>query len=261
LTNATYEAIAGQPGVLGKPLSEVLADDIAPRALLEAVVSTGRASYLHHALARKRDSDAAGVRRHVSFTFLRARRVDGDADGVLILVRDVSAEVHARRAAELFTTLASDMTAERDEAATIRSSVQHGKETLGASAASIFLLSSDGRTLHGALVGWDWTRTSFVTDVEQWPNVAQAMASNTACFFTSTEAKQVEEVWFERRAVRAVVCAPMASAGRVIGVLFFDYASASPPQVDLGVAKAVADQCALLVERQARALSDDARAL
>ena len=44
--------------------------------------------------------------------------------------------------------------------------------------------------------------------------------------------------------------APMAADGRVVGVLFFDYSSTSQAQVDLTLAKTVADQCALLVESE-----------
>ena len=55
----------------------------------------------------------------------------------------------------------------------------------------------------------------------------------------------------ERRGIDAVICAPMAAGGRVVGVLFFDYAGGAQAVVDLALAKTVADQCALLVEREA----------
>ncbi len=165
-------------------------------------------------------------------------------------------EVHEEKIGELFTTLASEMAAEAegDEGASVRSSVVRASVTLGADAASIFLLSPDGGCLHGALVGWDWTRTSFVAKLEHWPNVQRAIADNEPCYVTSETAKLAEEVWFERRGIHAAICAPMAAHGRVLGVLFFDYAMPTSPGVDVAVAKGVADQCARLVERaEARA--------
>lgn len=250
MASATYERLLGVSGIVGRPLSDVLPASVAPRSILDAVASSGDATttLLEHA----GKAGTAPIPMHLSFTFFRARHVTPDSDGVLVLVQDVSREVHEQRVGELFVTLASDMSAQGDEKASVRSSVAHAARALGADAASIFLLSPDGKRLHGALVGWDWTRTSFVAELENWPNVARAIASNASSYLTAEVAARAEEVWFERRGIKAAICAPMAARGRVLGVLFFDYVKPLVGQVDLTLAKSVADQCALLVEHAAR---------
>jgi hypothetical protein len=252
LTNATYERLLGTNASLGRPVFEVLSEATAPRAMFEAVVSTGTAARLNDVVLGSEAVPESPAAVHVSFVFLRVLHVTPESDGILVLVQDVSQQIHERRMGELFLALAKDMSGERDEAASIRASVAHASAALGADAASIFLLSPDGKRLHGALVGWDWTRTSFVADVEDWPNVERAIAANEPSFVTAENARFAEEAWFERRGIKAAICAPMAADGRVLGVLFFDYATPSTSRVDLRLAKDVADQCALLVERAAR---------
>jgi hypothetical protein len=249
MTSATYERLVGVSATLELPLSDVVPERIASRAMLEAVVASGNAARPIDVLERTANGSPVSI--HVSFTFLRVRRVTPDADGVLVLAQDVSREVHERRIGKLFVALASDMSVDRDEGASIRSSVSGACEALGADAASIFLLSPDGKHLHGALVGWDWTRTSFVAEVENWPNVGAAIARNEAAYMTAETAQLAEEVWFERRGIKAAICAPMAAHGRVLGLLFFDYSTRTAANVDLALAKHIADQCALLVERAA----------
>jgi hypothetical protein len=250
LASATYERLVGAEETLGRDVWATIPEALVPRAMLAAVVSTGKGARPEGLLVR---TEGAGPPNpvHVALTFLHVRRVTSESDGVLVLAQDVSEQVHERRIGELFVALASDMTAERDESGSIRASVSHASEALGAHAASIFLLSPDGKRLHGALVGWDWTRTSFVTDVEHWPNVARAIIANEPVYMTADTAQAAEEVWFERHGIKAAICAPMAAHGRVLGILFFDYAAIEPVEVDLGLAKDVADQCALLVERAA----------
>ena len=252
MTSATYERLVNGGAALGhafdRSLPDVLTDAVAPRAMLDAIVETGRAERATEVLERP-EVVGGSIPIHVAFTFLRVRRVTPEADGVLVLAQDVSAQVHARRIGELFVALANDMTAARDEVATIRSSVQRASSALAADTASIFLLSPDNRRLHGALIGWDWMRTSFVADLEHWPNVARAISEDRPSYITASTARLAEEVWFERRGISAAICAPMSAHGRVVGVLFFDYFAPSAPSVDLTLAKSVADQCALLVER------------
>ncbi|HVH41233.1 MAG TPA: GAF domain-containing protein [Labilithrix sp.] len=252
LTNRAYdEALSNNAPTLDKNFFDIVAPAVVPRSVVEAVVSTGRAVHIAKASVMTRSKQGSLVRRYFSMSFLPMRAGTSDVDRVLVLVRDVSTEVHEQRIAELFVLLARDMTAERDEAATIRSSVTHATEALGAATASIFLLAPDEKSLHGALVGWDWTRSSFVANVDEWPNVEGAISKNEACFLTGVAAKKAEEGWFERRGIQAAVCAPMAVGDRVLGVLFFDYPASAPSGVDLALAKTVADQCALLVERAA----------
>ncbi len=252
LTNATYERLVGAKASLGRTGFDVLT--LAPRAMLEAVASTGTPARLDDVVPRSETAPESSAPVHLSIVFLRVLHVTPDSDGVLVLVQDVSRQMHERKMGELFLALAKDMSGGRDEAASIRASVTHASAALGADAASIFLLSPDGKRLHGALVGWDWTRTSFVADVESWPNVARAIAANETVYMTAENAHFAEEAWFERRGIKAAICAPMAADGRVLGVLFFDYAAPSTPRIDLRLAKDVADQCALLVERAARTL-------
>jgi GAF domain-containing protein len=138
------------------------------------------------------------------------------------------------------------------EATTIRSVVAQASSALGAKAASIFLLSPDRRRLQGALVGWDWTRTSFVADIDDWPNVRRAIVTNATCHFTAVEAKRGEQGWFEQRGIATAVCAPMTANGRVLGVLFFDFDGATKHDLDIGMAKLAADYCAVLLEHARR---------
>jgi hypothetical protein len=249
MTSATYERLVGVAPTLGSPLDEVLPPSIAARSMLEHVLATGEPAT--QLVERRTGVGDALPPAHVSLMFLRVRRVTQDSDGVLVLAQDVSRQIHDQRIGELFVALANDMTSERDETASVRASVTHASEALGANAASIFLLSPDGRRLHGALVGWDWTRTSFVAELDNWPSVQQAIAGNEAVYMTADTARLAEEVWFERRGIKAAICAPMAARGRVLGVLFFDYAEPPPGHVDLALAKRIADQCAMLVERAA----------
>jgi hypothetical protein len=248
-SSATYDRLVGV-SAHAEPASEVFPERFGSRALLERVVATGKAARWEDVLERLPGRvGGPPVSAHVSFSFLRVRDVTPAGDGVLVVVQDVSQAVHEHRIAELFVALASDMTAERDESESIRSSVMRASEALGADAASIFLLSADGTRLCGALVGWDWTRTSFVAEVEHWPNVARAIARNEAVYVTAESAQLAEEVWFERRGIKGTVCAPMMAHGRVLGVLFFDYVTPKPAQVDVRVAMEIAAQCALLVAR------------
>lgn len=239
LTSATYDRIVGG----------ALTESMASRSMLERVIATGEPTTKR--FERQTELDGAVVPTHLSFTFLRVRRVTPDSDGVLVLVEDVSRQIHDQRIGELFLALANDMTSERDETASIRASVAHASHALSADAASIFLLSPDGRRLHGALVGWDWTRTSFVAELDNWPNVQQALARNETIYVTADTARLAEEEWFERRGIKTAICAPMSARGHVLGVLFFDYDAPSATIGDLALAKSIADQCATLVERAA----------
>lgn len=248
LASATYERFVGTRETLGRHVSDAIPDAVAPLAMLGGVVSTGRGARPPSLLVREVEGTPDAL--HVGLTLLRVRRVTPESDGVLVLTQDVSREVHERRMGELFVALANDMSA-RDETESIRASVSRASEALDADAASIFLLSPDRKRLHGALVGWDWTRTSFVAEVEHWPSVARAITSDEPVYLTADSAEMAEEVWFERRGIKASICAPMTAHGRVLGVLFFDYATSRVTQVDLAMAKDIADRCALLVEHAA----------
>lgn len=251
LASPTYERLVRGEKTLGRHVWDTLPENVVPRAMLDSVVATGKAARPDGLLVRTDVEGAGGNPIHVALALLRVRRVTPESDGVLVLAQDVSQQVHDQRIGELFVALANDMAAERDEAGSIRASVSHASAALGADAASIFLLSPDGKRLHGALVGWDWTRTSFVAEVEHWPNVARAIAANEPIYVTADTAEVAEQAWFERRGIKAAICAPMAAHGRVLGILFFDYAATTAAKIDLTLAKDIADQCGLLVERAA----------
>lgn len=144
------------------------------------------------------------------------------------------------------------MSSEHDEANTIRSLVAQASAALGANSASIFLLSRDRKRLRGALVGWDWTRTSFAAHIDEWPNVRRAIQRNAACCFTAADAERGERGWFERYGIASSICAPMTVDGHVLGVLFFDYENTARPNVDIRAAKRVADRCAMLARSENR---------
>jgi GAF domain-containing protein len=177
------------------------------------------------------------------------RHVTPELDGVLVVARDISPEIHQQRAAKLFLALANELTDLRDGTSGVRSTVEQARTALGADAASIFLTSADGRHLHGALVGWDWTRTSFDAEIERWPNVREAIRANAACYITVHTAVGAERDWFEYRGIRSAICAPIAVDGRVLGVLFFDYVTARTATMDIALAKAIADRCGMFIER------------
>ena len=249
LTSSTYERLVGAASssgpALGRTLSQVLGEELAPASMLDRVAASGEASRITNALVRPHT--------YLSLSFLRVRGVTADADGVLVLVQDVSELMHEHQVGELFAALAGAITAEREEVAAIRANVDRAVDALGADAASIFLLGPDRRRLHGALVGWDWTRTSFVAELERWPNVREAVVADRTSYVTSTSAASAEAEWFERRGIAASICAPMTGEEGVIGVMFFDFDSSPKPasRLDLRLAKTVADECARLVRRAA----------
>jgi hypothetical protein len=250
MVNARYQAIVGMTPALGRAVGAILPKTVVPDVLLEDVQRTGvsrtvRDAALHH------DDGSGEPRAYATFTFLRVTAPDTGDDAVLVLARDVTEEVHERRTANLFVLLAEDIASARDAPGTIRNALRHAVEALDADDASIFLLSADGHRLDGALVGWDWTRTSFAVELEKWPTVQSAIEWQAAVYFCRERAQKAERGWFERRGIAATVCAPMSSSGRVVGVIFFDFVEAPcESNVDLGLAKGVADQCAVVLSRE-----------
>jgi GAF domain-containing protein len=132
----------------------------------------------------------------------------------------------------------------------IEAKVRSGASALGGSVATLFLLSPDRRSLEGAILGWDWTRTSFSAELAYWPNVDDAIAHNRTVSIDETDALSHEIGWFERGGIHATVCVPMCDRDRVVGVLFFD-----DPKMraagNLAAAKTIADDCAALIAQAA----------
>lgn len=248
LTSATYERLVGKTGTLGRRVGDVLPKSVAPQSILELVVASGFAGSAPQPLVRSEGTGASAARVHVALSYLRVRHVTPGVHGVLVMARDISSEIHQQRVAKLFLALANELTDPNDASSTVRSTVEQGRTALGADAASIFLMSPEGLRLHGALVGWDWTRTSFDAEIELWPNVREAIKANVALYVTAHTAVGAEREWFEYRGIRSAICAPIAVEGRVLGVLFFDYVTANTPPMDIALAKAIADRCAMFIQ-------------
>lgn len=249
LTSPGYERLIGKTDTLGSRVDEVLPASVAPRDLLERVAASGAAARAPTPFVRSGGTGASATRIYVALNYLSVRHVTPELDGVLVLARDISPEIHEQRIAKLFLALANELVDPRDGKLSIRATVEQGRSALGADAASIFLSSPDGLRLHGALVGWDWTRTNFEADIERWPNVAEAIRANVASYVTRSTAVAAEREWFEHRGIRAAICAPIATEGRVLGVLFFDYVTATTGPMDIALAKAIADRCAMFLDR------------
>lgn len=251
LASASYERLVGKTGTLGRGVGDVLPSLVVPHSMLELVVASGAAASSPQPFVRAEGAGTSSARVHVALTFLRVRHVTPQSDGVLVIARDISPEIHQQRIAKLFLALANELADPQDGKSSIRSTVERGRTALEADAASIFLTSDDGLRLHGALVGWDWTRTSFDAEIERWPNVQEAIRANVASYVTAHTAVGAEREWFEYRGIRSAICAPIALDGRVLGVLFFDYLTAKTPTMDIALAKAVADRCAIFIGRLA----------
>jgi len=238
LVNRTYERLVGRHGTLGRSVSDVLPEDVvAALALDEDSVVLQNLRF-----GRGTPGGGSGLARHVSLTVLAVR---GDGGGVLLLGEDVTAHVHELETAKLFILLAAEIAGGRGASAAICRAARRAAGALDADNASIFLVGVDGRSVVGALSGWDWTRTSFHASLADWPMVARAIGEDRALYFTTREARGAEAGWFERHGIAATICAPMSSAGRALGVLFFDYFD-EPDRADLALAKSVADHCAVV---------------
>lgn len=122
----------------------------------------------------------------------------------------------------------NERTGTREKNSVIRGLVERGSQALRARASSVFILSANGEELAGTcLFGWDWTRTSFVAELADWPNVQRAIAAKAPVYFAGDDARSGEVGWFEPDGVGGVLCVPLAIRDRVLGVVFFDYGQAA----------------------------------
>ena len=131
--------------------------------------------------------------------------------------------------------------------------VRFAREAVGASAASLFLLDESGRFLTGLPGEWDWTRTSFASEVDRWPSVARALASGTPVVIDADDARGAESDWFEGRGIQRAMCLPLRRGGESSGVLFVDF------DLDADVAPLVEADIALLVDVARRCVRAFAR--
>lgn len=124
------------------------------------------------------------------------------------------------------------------------------RKRVGASAASLFLVDASGMTLRGIASDWDWTRTSFASNLADWPNVAEALRVGQPVTISAADAVRSEAVWFENRAIGAAHCVPLRVGEEPVGVMFFDFDRADlPSPTDAAFLVDVAMRCARALAR------------
>lgn len=102
--------------------------------------------------------------------------------------------------------------------------LRFAREAVHADAASIFLLRG-GNVLHGLVSEWDWTRTSFSSEVGEWPSVAGALSDGVPRWISAEGARGGEVDWFGARGIARTLCVPLGAGALSRGVLFFDFES------------------------------------
>lgn len=127
--------------------------------------------------------------------------------------------------------------------------MRFARARVGASAASMFILDRGG-VLRGLVSEWDWTRTSFASNLREWPTVARALAGGDAHAISRENAAAAEAVWFEPRGIERTLCVPLCTEGHPIGVLFFDFdSSVAALDVDVAFLTDVGRRCARALGR------------
>jgi GAF domain-containing protein len=86
-------------------------------------------------------------------------------------------------------------------------------------------LDRQGVVLRGIVSEWDWTRTSFASNLCDWPTVERALADGKAHIIRRASAIAAEAAWFEPRGIACTICVPLRAKDRPLGVLFFDFDS------------------------------------
>ncbi len=102
--------------------------------------------------------------------------------------------------------------------------MRFAREAVHADAASMFLERQPG-VLEGLVSEWDWTRTSFASELSEWPNVALALSDGVPRGISAAEARGAEADWFGARGISRTTCVPLGASPASLGVLFFDFAS------------------------------------
>jgi GAF domain-containing protein len=114
--------------------------------------------------------------------------------------------------------------------------VRFARDAVSASSCSIFLYNDDDRALHGLISDWDWTRTSFSTELSSWPSVEASLASGELRRIDAVDARAAEAGWFEDRGIVSTLCVPLRTGDRALGVVFFDFARIDTPIGKAGTA-------------------------
>jgi GAF domain-containing protein len=126
------------------------------------------------------------------------------------------------------------------------------RRVTGATTTSLFMVDRGGKTLRGQVSDWDWTRTSFVSHLRDWPTVEQALADGKPHTISKTNARGSESVWFEPRGIKSTICVPMRIDERPLGILFFDFdedVGERQPPVDMALLIDVGERCARAIVR------------
>lgn len=127
--------------------------------------------------------------------------------------------------------------------------VRFARRHVHASAASLFLVNESDGIVRGIVSEWDWTRTSFSSNLHDWPSVERALVVGNALQISAKEARGTEAVWFERQGIVRTVCVPLRVADRRLGVLFFDFNAESEGEPDTAFLSDVGRRCARALER------------
>lgn len=112
LINDAYSKLVGHRDVIGKPVADALpeAQGQGLVAQLNNVYRTGRAFVGHEAVFRLEDGHGGFADAYVDFSYLATRNTDGEIDGVLAHIVDVTEAVLQRR---LTDKLVSDLQVQR----------------------------------------------------------------------------------------------------------------------------------------------------
>lgn len=127
--------------------------------------------------------------------------------------------------------------------------VRYARDTVGAQAASLFLVDDDGTSMQGLMSEWDWIRTSFATPLADWPSVERALSEGDVRVITVVEAAGAERGWFEPRGVRTSICVPLRTDVVGTGVLFFDFDGGACSEPAIGMLGDVGRRCARALAR------------
>jgi hypothetical protein len=129
--------------------------------------------------------------------------------------------------------------------------VRFARDKVSAAAVSLFLFDAVTGELRGAIAEWDWTRSSFPSQLSDWPTVSAALASGEVRTITRASATGSEQGWFEPRGILGSICVPLADDGRPFGVLFFDFdeRTGRAEDADGTFLADVGDRCARAIAR------------
>ncbi len=129
--------------------------------------------------------------------------------------------------------------------------MRFAREAVGARASSLFLADLDRTLLRGLVSEWDWTRTSFPSELARWPTVLAALEDGDVRFISAADARGAESEWFETRGITSTLCVPMRSGNRSLGVLFFDFDGRTEPlgKVEAALLRDVGRRCARAMTR------------